>query len=107
MIVNVTTLTLDLEGNQSGFLPPSPPAELQEDSKNSMRWDFRDGNLPPGVEVVGSEPEFQLQKDGSTALFLPPMSYLKVRITPLTLLTFCSCHLKLSHMLSVLALVGS
>lgn len=43
-----------------------------------MRWDFRDGILPPGVEVVGSEPEFQLQKDGSTALFLPPMSYLKV-----------------------------
>jgi hypothetical protein len=71
-------LFLALESNQSGFLPP-PPVEPQEDSKNSMRWDFRDGILPPGVEVVGSEPEFVLQKDGSTALFLPPMSYLKVR----------------------------
>jgi hypothetical protein len=30
------------------------------------------------VEVVNGEPEFMLQTDGSTALFLPPMAYLKV-----------------------------
>jgi hypothetical protein len=47
-----------------------------------MRWDFREGNLPNGVEVVGGEPEFQLQKDGSTALFLPPLAFLKVRSSP-------------------------
>jgi hypothetical protein len=43
-----------------------------------MHWDFREGNLPPGVEVVGAPAEFMLQRDGSTALLLPPMSYLKV-----------------------------
>jgi hypothetical protein len=43
-----------------------------------MCWDFRDGTLPPGVEVIGAEPEFVLQQDGSTALLLPPMSYLMV-----------------------------
>lgn len=57
---------------------PPPPQDLAEPS-NSLRWDFREGILPTGVEVIGSEPQFQLQKDGSTALYLPPMSYLKVQ----------------------------
>jgi hypothetical protein len=57
-----------------------PPQEIppEDTTANFMRWDFREGNLPLGVEVVGGEPEFQLQKDGSTALFLPPMAFLKV-----------------------------
>lgn len=43
-----------------------------------MTWDFREATIPPGVEVVNGEPEFIMQTDGSTALFLPPMSYLKL-----------------------------
>lgn len=44
----------------------------------SMKWDFREAALPPGVEVVNGEAEFMLQSDGSSALFLPPMAYLKI-----------------------------
>ena len=51
-----------------------------EDTEVAIKWDFREATLPPGVEVVGAEPEFVLQKDGSTALLLPPMSYLKVTV---------------------------
>ena len=47
----------------------------------AMTWDFREAVLPPGVEVVNGEAEFILQPDGSTALFLPPMAYLKLSFT--------------------------
>lgn len=44
----------------------------------SLSWDFRNGVLPHGVVVIGGDPEFILQQDGSTVLRLAPMSYLKV-----------------------------
>lgn len=40
--------------------------------------DFRMGILPQGVEVVGGEPIFMTQPDGSTVLRLAPQSYLRV-----------------------------
>lgn len=57
---------------------PSRGQTSQAAHNLSMKWDFRDATLPPGVEVVNGEPEFMLQTDGSTALFLPPMAYLKL-----------------------------
>jgi hypothetical protein len=67
-----------LEGKDSTI--PIPPSRLSR-SDEAMRWDFREGILPPGIEVIGGEPEFQLQRDGSTALYLPPMCFLKVILT--------------------------
>jgi hypothetical protein len=43
----------------------------------SVVWDFRDGQLPPGLAVSG-EAGFATQPDGSSALRLQPMSFLKV-----------------------------
>lgn len=44
----------------------------------SIAWDFRNGGMPAGIDVVGGEPEFVPQQDGSTVLRLQPLSYLKV-----------------------------
>ena len=47
-------------------------------SSGVVSWDFRSGVLPHGVEVVGGEPIFMTQTDGSTVLRLAPQSYMKV-----------------------------
>lgn len=44
---------------------------------NHKSWDFRSGNLPLGVEIVG-EYSFVLQRDGSSALLLPPSTYINI-----------------------------
>lgn len=57
-------------------------------SEKVLSWDFRDGVLPTGIEIVGAgaDPQFLGQRDGSTALLLPANSYLKVRKQNLILL---------------------
>ena len=56
--------------------PPGPAAAAGHEP--SAAWDLRHGALPNGLEVVGGDAEFVSQQDGSMALRLQPMSYLKV-----------------------------
>ncbi len=66
----------------------------KDDSNPSFSWDFRDGVMPDGIEVVGGDAEFIIQKDGSHALLLPANCYLKVTyVTDLHLINNCYMYM--------------
>ena len=65
-------------------------ADEDNAEKAIVSLDFRNGVLPPGVEVVGTDPEFITQQDGSTVLKLPALSHLKVWSCTLCILVILS-----------------
>lgn len=58
------------------------PADAQK--KNDCVWDFRHGDIPSGVDIVGDKAACVLcsQQDGSTALSVPAGTELKVNLVP-------------------------
>jgi hypothetical protein len=71
----------DEEGKGEGVKAPEPPP-LPKDAKS---WDFRHGKMPEEVMVIndeGGEAHLEVQQDRSTALIVPPKSYLKFDRTP-------------------------
>lgn len=71
---------------QQGLLSLSSVASTDPDARpqkseagGTVTLDFRNGELPVGVEVVNGEPEFVQQQDGSTALKLSSLSYLRIQ----------------------------
>lgn len=64
------------EGSEGARAAPEPPP-LPKDSKS---WDFRHGKMPEDVMVINDEAgdaQLEVQQDRSTALVVPPKSYLK------------------------------
>ena len=66
---------------------PEPAEEkipvVASQKKEKIEWDFRDGQLPNGIEVVGENAQFFPSKDGSMALQLGPESFLRINMTDL------------------------
>lgn len=70
---------------------PLPARAAPAGAEPAAAWDLRHGALPGGLEVMGGESEFVSQQDGSTALRLQPMSYLKVQSVHLSV-PACAAH---------------
>jgi hypothetical protein len=83
---------MEVSSGESGIVfPPTVPRKSTalkplKDQSTEITWDFRNGELPAGIEVVGGPVEFIPQLDGSMALKLAPQSYLKVWTVTMTCL---------------------
>lgn len=73
----------DLPPQGGAPAPPPPPPKLGEEGgapELSRNWDFRHSKMPEGVTIIGDEmgeAKLEVQQDRSTALVVPPKSYLK------------------------------
>lgn len=71
------SLYVEEEGQEGDKTKPPGPPPPPQDAKS---WDFRHGKMPEGVMIINDEPgnaQLEVQQDRSTALFVPPKSYLK------------------------------
>jgi len=78
--LNRESLLVDEEGQEQAPQPPPLP-------KDAKSWDFRHGKMPEQVMVINdqlNEAHLEVQQDRSTALVLPPKSYLKFDRTSMT-----------------------